>query len=307
MAAAAITHGRVAVAAPRVVLVTRRTEYEGLLARHATREQARFFLAARGQALDEVEVRHDAFESAQRAVSSAIPTDWRRAAVDRDDLARFLFEPDDLVVVLGQDGLVANVAKYLDGQPVLGLDPEPGRNAGVLVRHSPWAAPDLLADLVGDRASLEERTMVEARLEGGPSLVALNEIFVGHATHQSARYRLTVGQARERQSSSGLIVSTGTGSTSWAASIHRQRASEFELPGPGEPELSWFVREAWPSVATGTGLTEGLLAPDAHLRVVSEMEQGVVFGDGIEADRLPLGWGQPVAIGRAEQALRLVI
>lgn len=28
--------------------------------------------------------------------------------------------PDDRIVVVGQDGLVANVANYLDGQPVIG-------------------------------------------------------------------------------------------------------------------------------------------------------------------------------------------
>lgn len=41
----------------------------------------------------------------------------------RGDLDRFLFEPDDIVLALGQDGLVANVAKYLDGQPVIGSNP----------------------------------------------------------------------------------------------------------------------------------------------------------------------------------------
>ena len=41
----------------------------------------------------------------------------------RGDLDRFLFEPDDLVVIVGQDGLVANVSKYLDGQPVVGINP----------------------------------------------------------------------------------------------------------------------------------------------------------------------------------------
>lgn len=294
------------IGAPRVVLVTRSSEYQGLLARHATREQARFFLTSRGQSLDEVEARHRVLEDAIQAVSSAIPTDWRRAAVERSDLARFLFAPDDLVVVLGQDGLVANVAKYLCDQPVLGLDPEPGRNAGVLVRHPPAASADLLADLASERAPLEERSMVEARLAGGSSLVALNEVFVGHASHQSARYRLRTLEGEERQSSSGLIVATGTGSTGWAASIHRERQAPFALPATGDPDLAWFVREAWPSVATGTSCTAGLLRPGERLELVSEMEQGVVFGDGIEADRLSVGWGQPVTIQRSERSLRLV-
>jgi len=291
---------------PRVVLITRTTEYDGLLARHATRDQARFFLETRGQSIDEVQARHRAFELARRSVVDAVPEDWRSSRVDRDDLDRFLFEPDDLVVALGQDGLVANVAKYLSGQPVIGIDPEPERNAGVLVPHPVEAASDLIADAAAGRSVLEERSMVEARLASGPRLVALNEIFIGQASHQSARYQLRVGETEERQSSSGLIVSTGTGATGWASSIRRERSHGPPLPGPTDSDLSWFVREAWPSVSTGTSLTGGRLASSEELTVISEMEAGVVFGDGIEADRLTLGWGQPVTVQLAPERLRLV-
>ena len=59
----------------------------------------------------------------------------RRTQIDRDDLERFLFAEDDLVIVVGQDGLVANVAKYLRGQPVLGVNPDPATYDGVLCRY----------------------------------------------------------------------------------------------------------------------------------------------------------------------------
>jgi hypothetical protein len=144
--------------------------------------------------------------------------------------------------------------------------------------------------------------MVRARLDDGQELRALNEVFVGHRSHQSARYGLTVGGASERQSSSGLIVTTGTGATGWAKSINQGR---LELPGPVAPELAWFVREAWESPVTGAALTAGVLAPGAEVTVTSEID-GVVFGDGIEEDRLALDWGQRVTIGAAEQRLRLV-
>jgi hypothetical protein len=118
---------------PRVVVIHRRTELEELIARHGTRQQAAFFLRTRGRDLEEVEARHAAQHDALTVVAGAIPLDWRRGRVERGDLARFIFGPEDLVVAVGQDGLVANVAKYLDGQAVIGVNPEPGRNAGVLV------------------------------------------------------------------------------------------------------------------------------------------------------------------------------
>lgn len=293
--------------APRVVLVSRRTELDELLARHGTTAQAAFFLSTRGRDLDEVTARADAARAALTEAAASIPRDWRRGSVERADLDRFLFTPDDVVVVVGQDGLVANVAKYLDGQPVVGVDPEPGRNPGVLVTHRPGDVAELLDAVAHGTTQLRQRTMVAAQTDDGQALHALNELYVGHPTHQSARYRLTLaGEAPERQSSSGLIVSTGTGATGWCASIVRATASGVTLPEPEEPALAWFVREAWPSPATGVERTQGRLGDGDALQVVSETDGLVVFGDGLEADRLLLAWGQAVTLRVSPRRLCLV-
>jgi NAD kinase len=210
---------------PRVVVVSRPTEYEALLARHGTREQARFFLQTRGQSMELVDARHAAAEAALAEVSRAIPVKWRRTRVLRADLPQFVFEPDDIVCAVGQDGLVANVAKYLSIQPVLGFNPDPSRYPGVLVKHSPRVAAALLDACAKGTATLDERAMVEVRSDDGQRLLALNEIFIGHRSHQSARYRIRHRGAEERQSSSGLIVTTGTGATGWATSIWRNRVT----------------------------------------------------------------------------------
>lgn len=291
---------------PRVVLVTRKTELVGLLERHGTLQAVRFFLAARGQDVAELVRRDEAFQHALGAVSACLPRTWRRTRVDRADLDRFLFEPEDLVVPIGQDGLVANVAKYLTGQPVIGVNPDPGRQPGILVRHgAPQATERLLALGSGASPPCQQRTMVEATLDDGQRVRALNEVFIGQRTHQSARYRVRFEGAEEAQSSSGIIVTTGTGATGWAKSIHWQRRTRVTLPGPEDPQLAFFVREAWASPATGTALTDGSF--EDGLAVVSEMpEGGVVFGDGIEDDAVPFGWGQRLTVRRSPHRLRLV-
>jgi NAD kinase len=293
---------------PRVVIVTRPTEYERLLQQHGTLGQARFFLERREQSMEAMESVHSQQEQALKTVEASIPADWRRGRVSRDELDRFLFEPEDLVVAVGQDGLVANVAKYLEGQSVLGINPCPERFPGVLVPHPPEMAGPLLLAAASRVATIQARMMVEARLDDGQQLLALNEVFVGHISHQSARYRLNWDGREERQSSSGLIISSGTGSTGWARSIHQERHSKIRLPAPTEPALTFFVREAWPSPTSGTELTEGRIEGLAHLEVISEMDNGgVAFGDGIEADRIELLWGQRLEIGLAQTRLNLVL
>ncbi|MFJ3958251.1 hypothetical protein [Arthrobacter sp. NPDC090010] len=293
---------------PRLVIVHRRTELEELLNRHGTRGQVEFFLKTRGRDLSGPEESHEAQGAAQAQVRAALPPGWRLGEVEREDLSSFLLAPEDILVVVGQDGLVANAAKYLQGQPVIGVNPEPFRNPGTLVRMTPSEASERLK-VCHDPAvlPLERRTMVTARTDDGQELSALNEVFIGHPSHQSARYRVRTPQgAEENHSSSGLIVATGTGSTGWCASIALERGGRL-LPGPTEPHLSWFAREAWPSPATGVGLTEGVLQPGEELSVTIASDRLVAFGDGMENDRLHLMWGQEVRIGTAATPLNLVI
>ncbi|MFF2774408.1 hypothetical protein ACFVU3_05830 [Streptomyces sp. NPDC058052] len=299
--------------APRAVLVHRRTEYEELLARHGTHGQAAFFLAARGRSADEVRDRHERARRALADVAGAVPLTWRQTRVERADLDRFLFGPEDVVVVVGQDGLVANTAKYLAGQPVVGIDADPGRNPGVLVRHRPADARRLLPYATAPGVTADELTMVAAATDDGQRLLALNEIYVGPPGHQTARYTLGTDGAGgagaaepEPQASSGVLAGTGTGATGWLRSLWQQRSSALALPAPTEPRLAWFVREAWPSPTTGTRRVEGVLGPAQGLRLTVESDRLVAFGDGVESDTLDLTWGQTVRLTVADTRLRLV-
>lgn len=295
---------------PRIVLVTRKTPLDMLIERHGTAGQVRFYLESKGQRLDpyaEVQARHDA---AMSAILRAIPPEQPRTRLDRSQLDRFVFNADDLVVVVGQDGLVPNVAKYLDGQLAIGVNPDPSHYDGILCAHFSTAFADVL-DWVRARDSrfaVQHRVMALARREDGQVLRALNEFYLGSQTHQSARYMLQAGERQERQSSSGILVGTGTGSTGWCLSVARQRGLEARLPAPEERRLVWFVREPWPSRTTGTDLAFGELTEAQELVVTSELgEHGVIFADGIETDWLEFLDGQTVRIAIAPSGLQLVM
>lgn len=293
---------------PRVVVVTRETEYELLLARHATRGQAEFFLRDRGRSIEQVEQRHHQHHAALRSVMAVIPTEWRRNLVKRHELDRFLFEPEDLVIAVGQDGLVANTAKYLNGQRVIGVNPDKTLYDGILVPFSSAQAGTILHAAMHNDVDVQYRTMAQVQLDDGQHLFALNELFIGHHSHQSARYFIRSADRHEHHSSSGVIVTTGTGATGWARSIHRERHDKLTLPAPEDERLAFYVREAFPSVATGTSLTSGLIHKGQTLEIQSELNDGgVIFGDGIEADYLPFNWGMRAEFSVAPNKLALVL
>jgi NAD kinase len=295
----------------RAVIITRRTPLELLLERHGTMGQVEFFLTSRQQSLAPYREAHDRLQDACKRVESALPSEQRRARVDRDELDRFLFSSDDIILIVGQDGLVANVAKYLKGQPVIAINPDPSRYDGVLCTHRVRDAAALYSWLQSPqdaKYAMQDRTLALAQLDDGQRLLALNEVFVGHRSHQSARYRISASGTSERHSSSGIICSTGTGCTGWARSIAEQRGIAANLPLPPDRKLSWFVREPFPSVATQTSLTFGVVDEQTSLIVDSEMsEGGVLFGDGIETDRIEFPAGSRLQLQVAEQSLRLVV
>jgi len=291
---------------PRVVMVRRRTEYESLIREHGTAQMAAFRLNQRSLNLQTVADRHHLITDAARFALGCVPTTWRKTWVLREDLDRFRFDPEDIVVGVGMDGLVPNVAKYLAGQRVIGVNP-----FDFPQRMMHFKAKDLPSLYRSKQLRIQRRTMVEAALDDGRTITALNELFCGHRSHQSAKYDLQFADQSEYQSSSGIIITTGTGATGWASSIAAATGLDpTALPKPAEPWLLFMVREVWPSPFTGSTLIQGRVPRDGsvHLKVTSKMQDGgLLFGDGIESDHLSFSWGQSVVFRVSEATLNLVV
>jgi NAD kinase len=302
----------------KAVLVTRRTRLEELVARYHTLAQARFYVEHLGADFAQYEAEHAAYASAKAMVVEALETHGRWQAIDRGFLTNFMFGPDDVVLALGQDGLVANM-KYLDGQPLVGVNPDPYRYDGVLL---PFEAKDvraLLPDVLRDRRDAKRITMARATLSDGQVLHAVNDLFIGPRTHVSARYEIAQGERRETQSSSGIIVSTGLGSTGWMRSVVTGSLAiagamtRVAAPGEWKPRawderaLTFAVREPFPSRHSAATLLFGTVSDDSPLQLVSWMpDNGVIFSDGIESDRLEFNSGIRATVEIAQRAGRLV-
>lgn len=308
-----------AAAERKVVLVTRRTRLEELVAKYHTLAQARFYIEHLGADFTDYVEENMAYSRSLHQVSEALRSWGRHQVLDRAHLPNFVFSPDDIVVALGQDGLVANAMKYLEGQPLVGINPEPSRWDGLLLPFRPDHLEALLRDVAQERRPTKSVTMAQARLSDGQTLKAVNDLFIGPRSHTSALYDIALGERQEQQSSSGVIVSTGLGSTAWLKSVMTGSLALAAAAGGGtrgeyrpmawdSDQLTFAVREPFPMKRAQATLVHGQVTRDQPLHLRSRMpEHGVIFSDGMEADFLRFTAGVEVRVTVAETQGCLVL
>ena len=238
--------------------------------------------------------------------------------LDRALVPSYVFLPSDVIVTLGQDGLVANTAKYAAGQPIVAVNPDPERFDGVLLPFSAEQAGAALLRTLAGRHRARAVTLAEARLADGQRLLAFNDLFIGARSHVSARYRLRWKSSEEAQSSSGVLVSTGAGTTGWMSSVFQMVSGIAQWTGGtpvrplrfewDDPRLIFVVREPFVSRHSAAAIVTDVIAPGERLEIDSTMPTGgVIFSDGVEADHLAFDSGARVAIGAAADSAHLVV
>lgn len=307
----------------KIVLVTRKTRLEGLIERFNTVGQARFYLEHSGGDFDLYQHEHDIYYAAVSDLRSKLQELIKLQEIERGMLPNFLFTETTIVVTIGIDGLVANTAKYLNGQPLLAVNPDPAHVDGILLPF------DVQKAVIAAKATLKNQmitrkiSMASVNLNDGQALLAFNDFFVGVKSHVSARYSIEINGRQERQSSSGIIVSTGVGSTGWLSSMFNmanglltglQSIENKTRPVPvsrfdwESEQLIFVVREPFISKTSSANLVYGQITPKTPLVIRSEIpENGVIFSDGVEADFLSFNSGAIATISLANKKTNLVV
>ena len=325
----------------KIVLVTRPTRLAELVARFNSVAQSRFYIEHQGSDFSDYQREDEAYCAVLDKTQTILAQLSRVQVVDRSFLPNFVFGPEDTVVALGQDGLVANTIKYLNGQQVIGVNPDPARWDGKLLPFKVGDLTEIVPEVFAHRRKTKSVTMAKASLNNGQVMYAVNDLFIGFKSHGSARYVIRSGESTETQSSSGVIISTGLGSTGWfksliagATAVTRSAGWILGQPTATDPilhapnrklgthaqvelrsEFPWdanylyfTVREPFPTRTTGASLVFGSVSHKTPLILESQMaENGVIFSDGIEKDFLEFNSGTRATIGVAERRGVLVV
>jgi NAD kinase len=299
------------------IIVKNKTRLESLIEHFNTKAQAKFYIERLGGNFEDYEIEHDTFHSSLNSLQTQLSKVIKNKTVERIYLPSFIFSENNLIVVIGQDGLVANTAKYSRGLPIVAVNPDKLRYDGVLL---PFDITDFIAgveNVISNNFRSKTMRFAEAKLNDGQRLLAFNDLFIGASSHISARYKISYNNKTEEQSSSGLIVSTPAGSTGWLSSVFNMAygvTSMFEKnlkpkrPKLKENELLFAVREPFQSIRTQTGITAGILNNQNSLTLESLMTtSGVIFSDGIETDFLKFNTGSIATIGIAKEMAKIVV
>ncbi|MEL7497874.1 MAG: hypothetical protein AAFN77_09705 [Planctomycetota bacterium] len=332
---------------PVIAVVTRETRLQHLKSRWVTFKQAAFRLS--NAASNELERRRQSMKTGsfdevrENMLADAHADDddflfednnYQQAVMDLNDdldlgypvtqvnrqhVANFDFGRCLAVVVIGQDGLVANTAKYVGDLPIIGINPDPTRHDGVLLPFSVGDARRMVQRVIKNSYQTKSVTLAEVNTNDGQRMLAFNDFYVGAKSHVSARYTLEYDGEVESQSSSGVLVATGAGSTGWLSSVFNmfhgmQRFFGQQAPSSSvqmnwsDGQLFWAVREPFISRHSSAGMTAGFLNQGNELVIGSQMgTEGVIFSDGIESDYIEFNAGTIARFSVSRQKAHLVV
>ena len=288
----------------KIVIVKKPTQLEELLKIHATSSQVEFYLAQNGISYQDVQQEHNDYHIGLRGVTSKIPQGIPYQIVNKYDLPRFEARRGDLLVPIGDPGLVINCAKSANSQPVYAVNSNPNLYEDVFTTSTIKDFSAGLQRVLEGEFDTIPITMIQATLDDGREVLGVNDIFVGKSNQTSARYLIKTREGiEENQSSSGVIISTGAGKTGWLKSVLGRVVEDFEWE---DRMLIYYVREAFESKTTGTELTNGYIKEDT-LEITSQMPQdGIIFADGMIDSGIDFQAGRKVLIGVSDKKFNLI-
>lgn len=295
------------------IIIKNKTRLEALIERFNTKAQAKFYIESSGGNFQEYVDEHDQFYQSFLEIQTKLSKVIKNKVIEKEFVPSYIFSEKNLIIVVGQDGLVANVAKYSNNIPMVAINPDEERYDGVLLPYSVKNFLNGVNSVLNEKFSSKKMSFAEAVLNDGQKLLAVNDLFIGMSSHASARYKIILNGKEENHSSSGIIVSTKTGSTGWLSSIFNMAfgilgSNKLQYPKLNDDDLYFAVREPFKSIRTQTEICGGIIKKGNKLMIESLMpNNGFIFSDGIEQDFLQFNSGATAEIRLSDEVAVLVI
>lgn len=206
----------------------------------------------------------------------------------------------DLIVSIGGDGTVLDVARWVDHTPVLAVNSSPSTSFGHFTCCTADTLDDVLERLQDDVLEPTLLSRIRLVIDGAvhPQPV-LNDVLVADTVPSAtSRYVLQVGDQEEDQKSSGVWMSTAAGST---GAMQSAGGEPMEVR---DTRLQYRVREPCVQPGRQWHLLGGIVG--GPVRMTSRMINGGAFLDGRRV-AVPLTFGAHVEVHPDGPPLRIVL
>ncbi len=180
----------------------------------------------------------------------------------------------DLVVTLGGDGTFLWTARKVSTVPMLGVNTAPGASTGHYCGATVDSLPDMLDAMLGGHLMPAKLNRLSFEINGNKApYCALNDAFFAHRSPAaSSRYLLRVGDARELQVSSGVWISTQSGSSGAITS------AGGELMDLNDHRIQYLVTSPYSRNPDKVSLRHGYT--DDTVKFISRSPNNAVYLDG---------------------------
>ncbi|RIL12220.1 MAG: hypothetical protein DCC75_00845 [Proteobacteria bacterium] len=210
------------------------------------------------------------------------------------------------VIALGGDNHLQWVARWMVDGYMIGVNSDPARSEGALTRFQAADLPQLLERLAAGEFLIADWTRLEGEIDGKPIDLALGEYFIGETERAfMSRHVIKVAGLSEEQKCSGLLVTTGAGSTGWYNSASRYLHAGGDPFSRTERLARFLVTEPYQGKLASSELLEGSFDAGEELVIHSLNDsRGIVTADS--NSRYTFGRGSVARIRISEDALKVV-
>ncbi|HLC60570.1 MAG TPA: NAD(+)/NADH kinase [Candidatus Nanoarchaeia archaeon] len=197
---------------------------------------------------------------------------------DRDKLKHEQFSNRDLIIAVGGDGTFLRAAQFVASQPMFGVNADVGSKEGFFMSSDKNNFELILKKILQNKIYIKKFPRLEAFINNKKiETLALNELFIGpKKAYHAAKYILESGGKKERQKSSGVLVTTPAGSYAWA------KACGIKTMHLDSKNFQFVVREPYEGkVFRNYKLKNGILKPNQNIKILSEMLDGIIVADSV--------------------------
>ncbi len=213
-----------------------------------------------------------------------------------------------LVIILGGDGYFSYVSHYIDDQLVIGVKADPKKSSAVLYELDVDDFINFYPMLLQGNFTIANWTRLRAVINAKPiKELSLSDIFVGaRLSVDMSRYVIYYKGVQEEQKTSGILVSTGTGSTGWWKKLNLTQQRRMGTFARTSRTARFVVRDEPSSRLSGYKIVSGKIKPDEVLKIRSLVDDGVVSPDSYSSLMYPFPAGDTVEISISDNPLRVI-